>query len=92
MGLEALGVAGLLGVASATGSALTLAAWNRTREARFLLVAAAQWALLALAVLWAAGQVLAAPPEYARADLPVMGLTTLAAIFLVLGSLLPRAR
>lgn len=89
MALEALAAALVLAIFSVVGSALALAAWNRLREPRFLLVAAGQWALLAMGAIWAYGQVAATPPSYAAASLPVVGLAALASVLLVLGSLWP---
>lgn len=91
MGLEALALALVLGAASAAGSALAIGAWTRTRDARFLLLAAAQWSLLVMGAIWALGQILASPPLYARAELPEIGLSALCACLLVLGSIVPRS-
>ncbi len=91
MGLETFGLALVLALAAAAGSSVAGAALLRTREIRFLLLAAAQWGLLALGAIFAYGQIASAPPAFARAPTPIVGLTALVAVLLVLGSVLPRS-
>jgi len=80
----------VVAVASAVGSMVPVAAWSRTKEPRFLLVAGASLCLLALGVIWAYGQAVAGAPSYAHASLATMGLVALAALLWLLSGLVPR--
>jgi hypothetical protein len=82
----ALLIAGLSGV----NAALPIAAAARTREPRFVLVAAGHLALAGLGALWAWGELPLAPPAYAEVGSPVLGLVLAAVVLLLAATLVPR--
>lgn len=90
MGLLELFLAAVLAGASAIASAAPVAAWSRTREPRFLLVAAAHFTLLALGLLWLWGQLPDRASAVTAVSLPALALATVAALLLLATGLLRR--
>lgn len=90
MGLLELFVAVLIVGISAVNASLPLAAWVRARDGRFLLLAAANLALLLLGAVWAWGQWPGNPPGYAVAQLPVLLLVLVVTVFLLGTTVWPR--
>ena len=90
MGLLELFVAGLISGLSLLNVAVALGAWSRARDPRLFLVAGANASLLAVGLLWAAGQLPAGPSEFAAPSWPVQALVLAAALFLLGTALLPR--
>jgi hypothetical protein len=92
MGLPELLFAAVTAGAAALGSGVPVAAWGRTRDPRFLLIATASLALLALGIVWVWAEAAASPPSYAVASLPEVLLGTVTSLCLLGASLLPRRR
>ena len=90
MGLLELFLAAVLAGASAVGSAVPMAAWARTRDGRFLLVAGANLALLALGLLWVWGQLPDRASPATAVSLPALALATAAALLLLATGLVRR--
>lgn len=90
MGLLELFLAVVLAGASAVGSAVPVAAWSRTREGRFLLVAGANLALLALGLLWFWGQLPDRASAATEVSLPALVLAAAAALLLLATGLVRR--
>jgi hypothetical protein len=77
-------------VGSGVGSMVPMAAWSRTKEPRFLLVAGGSLSLLALGVVWAYGQSVSNAPSYAHVTIATAALTALAAVLWLLSGVIPR--
>lgn len=92
MTLEGLLLGLVAAVAGFLGSSSPVAAFSRTRDPRFLLVAGAMLALLAVGVLGAYGAAAAHPPTYAQLPATPLGLIALASVLLMLTSFYPRGR
>jgi hypothetical protein len=90
MGLVELGLALVICGAAAIGSGVPIAAWSRTREPRFLLVAAAQFVLLAVGLLWLWGQLPERASEATEVSTPALALVALAAVLLLSTALVRR--
>jgi hypothetical protein len=92
MGLLELLLAAIMSGAAALGSGVPVAAWARTRDSRFLLIATGSLALLALGVVWLWAEAAPLPPSYAVVSLPELLLGCLASLALLGASLLPRRK
>ncbi|HUZ80312.1 MAG TPA: hypothetical protein VMV28_06830 [Thermoplasmata archaeon] len=92
MGLAELFVAILIVGVSAINAGVTVAAWTRVRDARFLLIASANLVLAALGAVWTWGQLPVGPPSFADAALPVLTLALLASLLFLATTLWPRRR
>ncbi|MCI4363025.1 MAG: hypothetical protein L3K13_01790 [Thermoplasmata archaeon] len=92
MGLLELLLPSVMSGAAALGSGVPVAAWNRTRDARFLLIALANLGLLALGLVWLWAEAAPQPPAYAVVSLPELFLGSVASLALLGASLLPRRR
>ena len=90
MDLVGLGLSIVISVAASVGSAVPVAAWQRTREPRFLLLATASLALLLVGILGAWARVVANPPTYAEISTTFLALLSLAALLLLATGLIPR--
>jgi hypothetical protein len=90
MGLAELALAVIIAVAAAVGSGTPVAAWGRTKEPRFLLLAGSSLALLLIGILEAWGQIDPNAPGYATASLPILVLLALATVLLLATGLVPR--
>ena len=90
MALLELVLSAVIAVAAGIGSGLPVAAWQRTREPRFLLVAASSLALLIVGLLVGWAQAQPDPPAFAQAAPLVLGLIAAAAILLLATGLIPR--
>lgn len=77
---------------SGLASAVPVGAWSRTREPRFLLVAAACLFLLAAGIVWTYGALPIDPPDFARSSAPTLALVALAAMCLLGTGLIGRRR
>jgi hypothetical protein len=80
----------VMALAGAVGSMVPLAAWGRTQEPRFLLVAGGELSLLALGFLWAYGQAVGNAPSYSHTSIAAVALGTLAAVLWLLSGMIPR--
>ncbi|MCI4334883.1 MAG: hypothetical protein L3K04_04585 [Thermoplasmata archaeon] len=92
MGFPEILLAAATAGAAGLGSGVPVAAWGRTRDPRFLLIAGANLALLALGLVWLWAYAAPTPPSYAVASLPEVALGALVAVLLLSASLLPRRR
>lgn len=90
MGLPELLLAAITAGAAGLGSGVPVAAWARTGDPRFLLIALASLALLALGIVWVWAEAAASPPAYAVASLPEVLLGAVVSLSLLGASLLPR--
>jgi predicted lysophospholipase L1 biosynthesis ABC-type transport system permease subunit len=90
MGPVELFLAALLTGISLVNLAVPAAAWQRTRDPRFLMIIGANTALLITGIVWSWGQLPLGAPAYASVQLPVLALVLLAALFLLASSLWPR--
>ena len=90
MGLVELGLALVIAVASSVASGVPVAAWSRTRDPRFLLVAAASLALLALGLIWTWGELPGRASAVTEVSLPALGLGAIAAVCLLLAGVIRR--
>lgn len=91
MGLLELFVAVLITGISAVNAGLPVAAWSRARDGRFLFLAAANLAFVALGATWVWGQSPTNPPSFAVAGLPVLILALLVVLLSLAATLWPRA-
>jgi hypothetical protein len=73
-------------------SAVPFAAWGRTGDPRFGLVAGANLALLALGLVWLWGALPVSAPSYASATPLALGLVALVAMLLLATGIVPRRR
>lgn len=85
MGLLELFVAVLIAGVSCVNAAPPTAAWSRSRDRRFLLLAAANGGLAVLGASWAWGQLPWGPPAWTSVQLPVL-LLALAVVLLFLST------
>ena len=92
MVLVELFVAALIAGVSCVNAALPSAAWSRSRDARFLLLAAANVGLAVLGGLWAWGRFPASDgaPSWSAAPLPTELLVLGIALLLLAATLAPR--
>jgi hypothetical protein len=90
MGLLELGLALVLCGAAGIGSAVPVAAWSRTRDPRFLLVAATKLTLLAVGLLWLWGQLPDRAASVTEVSAPALGLVALVAVLLLSTALVRR--
>jgi type II secretory pathway pseudopilin PulG len=90
VGLVELFVAVLIVGISCVNAAPPLAAWSRSHDARFVLLASAQLALAALGGVWVWGQLPASPPGWTAAQLPVLGVVLVIALLFLATTLGPR--
>lgn len=90
VGLVELFVAVLIVGISCVNAAPPAAAWARSHDARFVLLAAAQVALAGLGLVWAWGQFPWNPPAWTSVQLPVLGLVLLIALLFLATTLGPR--
>ncbi len=89
MGLLELFAAVLVAGVSVVNLALPVAAWSRARDARFLVLAAANGAFVFLGALWAWGQLPVDPPSYTAVGLPVLGVALVGVLLLLASTLWP---
>ena len=84
----------LLGLVTAVlalvASSAPVAAWTRTRDPRFLLIAGADLALLAIGVLAVYGNSASRAPAFTSISAAALGLVALAALALLVTGLWPR--
>ncbi len=90
MGLIELFVAVLIVGISCVNAAPPAAAWMRSHDPRFLLLAAAQLVLAVLGIVWAWGQTPWNPPGWTAVELPVLGLVLLISLLFLATTLGPR--
>jgi Na+-transporting methylmalonyl-CoA/oxaloacetate decarboxylase gamma subunit len=90
VGLVELFVSVLIVGISAINAAVPSAAWSRSRDPRFLLLAAANGVFALLGAVWTWGQLPTSPPVYAQAQLPVLGIALVIAFLLLATTLWPR--
>jgi hypothetical protein len=90
VGVVELFVAVLIVGISCVNAAPPCAAWVRSHDPRFLLLASAQLALAALGLVWAWGQTPWNPPGWATAQLPALGLVLLVTLLFLATTLGPR--
>jgi hypothetical protein len=90
VGLAELFVAVLIAGISLVNAAVPAAAWSRSRDSRFLLLAGANMGLAALGLVWTWGQLPWDPPAWAAVQLPVLGLALLVTLLLLATTLWPR--
>jgi hypothetical protein len=90
VGLVELFVAVLVVGLSCLNAAPPVAAWPRSGDGRFLLIAAAQLALAALGAVWTWGQLPLNPPSWAIAQLPVLSVALLVALLFLATTIWPR--
>lgn len=90
VGLAELFVAVLVAGISCVNAAPPAAAWTRSRDGRFLLLATANGAFALLGALWTWGQLPWNPPSWAAASLPVLVVALLVTLFFLATTLWPR--
>ena len=90
MALLELGLALVICVAAAVGSAVPIGAFDRTRDPRFLLVAGAQLSLLVLGLLWLWGQLPGRGSSVTDVSASALALAALVAVLLLATALVPR--
>jgi hypothetical protein len=90
MGLVELFLATLVAGISLVNAAVPVAAFRRTHEPRFWLVAAGNLALSALGMVWVWGALPVAPPSWTLASWPTLALAAAASLLLLGASLVPR--
>lgn len=90
MGLAELFFAVLIVGVSGVNAGLPVAAWTRSHDGRFLLLAAASAVLGVLGAVWTWGQLPLNPPSYAEAQLPVLVIALVATLLLLATTLWPR--
>jgi hypothetical protein len=90
VGLAELFVAVLIAGVSAINAAVPFAAYRRTRDARFLLLAGAGLGFLLFGLLATWGQLPVSPPSWTGVSLPLLGLLWLVTLLLLAATLLPR--
>ena len=67
-----------------------LAAWARSRDSRFVLLAGGNLALAALGGLWLWGQLPGSPPPYTEVPLPALSIVLVAVLLGLAATLWPR--
>jgi len=92
MGLLELFLAVIIVGASGLASAVPVAAWGRTGDARFGLVAGANLALLALGLVWLWGALPVTAPSYTSASTLALAVVALVALLLLATGIVPRRR
>lgn len=90
MGLVELFVAVLIAGISCVNAALPAAAWTRSRDGRFLCLAAANAVLAVLGGLWAWGALPDHPPSWTAIAWPPATIVLAVAALLLVATLLPR--
>jgi len=90
VGLVELFVAVLIVGISCVNAAPPAAAWARSHDARFVLLAAAQLALAVLGLVWVWGQLPWNPPGWTAVELPVLGLVLVVTLLFLATTLGPR--
>jgi hypothetical protein len=90
VGVAELFVAVLIVGLSCVNAAPPAAAWVRSHDLRFVLLAAAQLALAALGLVWAWGQLPWGAPAWTAVQLPVLGIVLLVALLFLATTLGPR--
>lgn len=90
MGLPELFLAVLVAGISCVNTGVPAAAFLRSRDGRFLVVAAANGVLALLGALWTWGELPLDPPSWSVPNLPVLGLALLVAVLFLATSLWPR--
>jgi peptidoglycan/LPS O-acetylase OafA/YrhL len=90
VGLVELFVAVLIVGISCINAAPPAAAWARSHDLRFALLATAQVGLAVLGLVWAWGQTPWSPPAWTAAQLPVLGIVLLVALLFLATTLGPR--
>lgn len=83
-------VAVLLTGVALLNAAVPLAAWARSRDGRFALVAGGNLALATLGGLWTWGQLPGNPPPYTEVQLPVLSIVLVAVFLGLAATLWPR--
>ena len=90
MGLLELFVAVLVAGVACVNAAPPTAAWGRSRDPRFLLLAAGHAGLAVLGGIWAWGELPYGAPGWASAPGPVLGLALLVVLLFLTTTLWPR--
>ncbi len=91
MVLPELFVAVVVAGISAINAAIPAAAWNRSRDGRFLLLASANLVLAALGTVWAWGELPPLhPPSWATPALPTELILLVGAVLLLATTVWPR--
>jgi len=90
MGLVELFVAVLIVGISCINAATPAAAWTRSRDVRFLLLAAAHAVLAILGLVWTWGQLPTNPPGWAASNLPTLVLVLIVTLLFLATTLWPR--
>jgi len=90
VGLVELFVAVLIAGVSCVNGAMPAAAWSRSRDGRFLCLAAANGILAVLGGLWGWGQLPVHPPAWTAIAWPTEGIVLGVALLLLAATLLPR--
>jgi type II secretory pathway pseudopilin PulG len=90
VGLLELFVAVLVIGVSLVNAGPPVAAWSRSRDVRFLFLAASNVGLALLGAVGAWGQLPYSPPAWAVLQLPVLALLLLVVLLLLVTTVLPR--
>lgn len=90
MVLLELFVAVLIAGISCVNAAIPAAAWSRSRDGRFLLLAASNLGLVLLGALWAWGELPVSPPGWTAIQLPSEGVVLAVTVLLLATTLWPR--
>ena len=90
VGLAELFVAVLVAGVSCVNAGVPTGAFLRSRDGRFLFLAAANALLALLGVLWTWGELPLSPPSWAVPNLPVLSLVLLVTLLLLATTLWPR--
>jgi len=77
---------------SSVNAAIPGAAWGRSRDFRFLLVAAANGLLAVVGAVWVWGLLPDSPPSWTRVAWPIELLVLAVVLLLLLSTVSPRAR
>jgi hypothetical protein len=90
VGLPELFTAVLIVGISCVNAGPPAAAWARSGDARFGLLAGANAVLALLGALWVWGELPVSPPSWTGAQLPVLGVALLVTLLLLATTLWPR--
>lgn len=90
VGLLELFAAALIAGISVVNAAAPIAAWTRSRDPRFVILATAHLGAALLGGIWTWGQLPVDPPSYAAAGFPVLGIALAVVLLLLVASLWPR--
>lgn len=90
VGVAELFVAVLVAGVGLLNAGLPLAAWTRSHDSRFLLLAGSNVALAALGAVWLWGQLPVSPPAFAHAELPVLSIALVVVLLGLAATLWPR--